>query len=53
LEGNLDQAGPRSETSSDDELKHDMEKGLEEVVAKQNKAQGQETVISAVAVASS
>jgi hypothetical protein len=30
-----------------------MEKGIEEVVAKQNKAQGQETVIRVVAVASS
>jgi hypothetical protein len=51
--GNKDQIGPRSETSPDDEVKHDTEKGPEEVVAKQNKAQGEKTDIRAEAVASS
>jgi hypothetical protein len=32
--GNQDQIGPRSETSADDEVKHDMEKGPEEVAVK-------------------
>jgi uncharacterized protein YijF (DUF1287 family) len=31
--GNQDQIGPRSETSADDEVKHDVKKGPEEVVA--------------------
>jgi hypothetical protein len=51
--GNKDQIGPRSETSADDEAKHDTEKALEEVAVKQNKAQGKETYIKAEAVASS
>jgi hypothetical protein len=51
--GNQDQTGLRSETSANDEAKHNMEKGPEEVVAKQNKAQGKEIDIRAEAVASS
>jgi hypothetical protein len=51
--GNKYQIGPRSETSPDDEAKHDTEKGPEEVAAKQNKAQGEETDIRAKEVASS
>jgi hypothetical protein len=51
--GNQDQAGMRSGTLVDDEAKHDMEKGPEEVAAKWNKAQGEETDIRAEAVASS
>jgi hypothetical protein len=52
--GNQDQTRPRSETSAnDDEVKHSMEKGSEEVAAKQNKAQGKETEIRADAMASS
>jgi hypothetical protein len=52
--GSQDQEGPKSETSAnDDEAKHSTEKDLEEVAAKQNKAQGEETVIKAKAVASS
>jgi hypothetical protein len=51
--GNQDQIGPRSGTSVEDEVKTDMEKGPEEVAAKQNKAQGKETDIRAKAVASS
>jgi hypothetical protein len=43
----------RSGTSANDEAKHDMEKGPEEVAGKQNKAQGKETEISAEAVANS
>jgi hypothetical protein len=50
--GNQDQIGPRSGTSTDDEAKHDTEKGPEEVAAKQNKAQGEETEIRANAMAS-
>jgi hypothetical protein len=53
LGGNQDQTWLRSETSADDEAKHDTEKGPEEVAAKQNKAQGEETNIKAKAVASS
>jgi hypothetical protein len=51
--GNQDQIGSRSGTSVEDEVKTDMEKGPEEVAAKQNKAQGKETDIRAKAVASS
>jgi hypothetical protein len=51
--GNQDQIGPRSGTSIEDEVKTDMEKGPEEVAAKQNKAQGKEIDIRAKAVASS
>jgi hypothetical protein len=51
--GNQDQTGPRSETSANDEAKHDMENGPEEVAVKQNKAQGEETDIKAEVVASS
>jgi hypothetical protein len=36
--GNQDQIGRRSETSADDEAKHDTKKGPEEVAVKQNKA---------------
>jgi hypothetical protein len=39
--------------SADDEVKHGTEKGPEEVVVKQNRAQGAETEIRAEAVASS
>jgi hypothetical protein len=49
---NQDQIGPRSETSTNDEAKHRMEKGLEEIADKQNKAPGKETEIKAKAVAS-
>jgi hypothetical protein len=35
---NQDQIGQRSETSVDDEAKHDTEKGPGEVAVKQNKA---------------
>jgi hypothetical protein len=38
---------------ADDEAKHSMKKGPEEVAVKQNKAQGEETEIRAEAVASS
>jgi hypothetical protein len=51
--GNQDQTGLRSETSADDEAKHGTKKGPEEVAAKQNKAQGEETDIRAEAVANS
>jgi hypothetical protein len=52
--GNQDQEGPKSETSTnDDEAKHIREKGPEEVAAKQNKAQGEETEIRVGTVASS
>jgi hypothetical protein len=51
--GNRDQIGPRSETSANDEAKHEMEKGPEEVAVKQDKTQGEETDIRAEAVASS
>jgi hypothetical protein len=48
-----DQEGLKSETSAnDDEAKHSTEKGHEEVAAKQNKTQGEETNIKADAVAS-
>jgi hypothetical protein len=50
--GNQDQTGPRSETSANDEAKHSMEKGLEEIVEKQNKPLGEETEIKAKAVVS-
>jgi hypothetical protein len=53
LGGNQDLIGPRSETLADDEAKHSMEKGPEEVAEKQNKAQGEETDIRVEAVASS
>jgi hypothetical protein len=45
--------GLRSETSADDEAKHNTKKGPEEVAAKQNKAQGEETDIRAEAMANS
>jgi hypothetical protein len=51
--GNQDQTGPRSGTSVDDEVKHDTEKGPEEVVAKHNKAQGKDSYIRVEVVASS
>jgi hypothetical protein len=51
--GNQDQTGPRSETSTDDEVKHYTENGPEEVVEKQNKVQGEETEIKAKAMVSS
>jgi hypothetical protein len=51
--GNQDQTGLRSETSTDDEAKHDTEKGPEEVAAKQNKAKCEETENKYEAVASS
>jgi hypothetical protein len=51
--GNQDQTGPKSETSVCDEAKHYLEKGLEEVAEKRNKAQGEETEIRVKAVASS
>jgi hypothetical protein len=51
--GNRDQTGPRSGTSADDEVKHDMEKGPKEIAAKQNKAQGEEIDIRAEVVNSS
>jgi hypothetical protein len=51
--GNEDQAGLRSRTSTDDEAKHDTEKGPKEVTTKQNKPQGEETYIRAEAVVSS
>jgi hypothetical protein len=35
--GNQDQIGPMSETSANDEAKHEMEKGPEEVAVKQDK----------------
>jgi hypothetical protein len=50
--GNQDQTGPRSGTSTDDEVKHDTEKGPEEVAAKKNKPQDEETDIRVEAVAS-
>jgi hypothetical protein len=50
--GNQDQTGPRNGTSTNDEAKHDTEKGPEEVAAKKNKAQGEETEIRADVVAS-
>jgi hypothetical protein len=50
--GNQDQTWSRSGTSTDDEAKHNMEKGLEVVAAKQNKAQGEETEITADVMAS-
>jgi hypothetical protein len=40
--GNQDQTWPRSETSTDDEAKHNTEKGLEEGAAKKNEAQDNE-----------
>jgi hypothetical protein len=51
--GHQDQIGPWSGTSVDDEAKHEMEKGPEEVAVKQDKTQGEETDIRAEAVASS
>jgi hypothetical protein len=52
--GSQDQEGSKSETlTNDDEAKHSMERGPEEVVEKQNKAQGEETEIRAEAGASS
>jgi hypothetical protein len=51
--GSQGQEGPKSETlANDNEAKHSTEKGPEEVVAKQNKAQDEETKIKANAVAS-
>jgi hypothetical protein len=50
--GNQDQTGLRSETLADDEAKHSMEKGPEEIAEKQNKAQDEETKIRAKAVTS-
>jgi hypothetical protein len=50
--GNQDQTGSRSETSTDDEVKRDTEKGPEEVAAQQNKAQGEETEIRVDVMAS-
>jgi hypothetical protein len=42
--GNQDQTGPMSKISAnDDEAKHSTKKGPEEVAAKQNKVQGEET----------
>jgi hypothetical protein len=52
LGGNQDQTRPRSETSANDEVKHDTEKGPEEVAIKQNKAKGEETEIKGEVVAS-
>jgi hypothetical protein len=49
--GNQDQTKPRSGTSADDEAKHITKKGLEDIVEKQNKAQGEEIQIKADAVA--
>jgi hypothetical protein len=51
--GNQDQTGSRSGTSADDKMKHDMEKGPEEVATKRNKAQDEEIDIRAEAVTSS
>jgi hypothetical protein len=45
--GNQDQRGSRRETSTDDEVMHSMEKGPDEIAAKQNKAPGEETDIKA------
>jgi hypothetical protein len=53
LRGNQDQTGSRSETSADDEVKHSMEKGLEAIAKKQNKAPSEEIEIKAKVVASS
>jgi hypothetical protein len=49
--GNQDQTGPRSGTSVDNEAKPDMEKGLEKVAAKQNKAQAEGIEIKVEAMA--
>jgi hypothetical protein len=51
LGGNQDQTWPRSGTSANDEAKHRTEKGPEDVVVKQNKAQSKETKIRVDAVA--
>jgi hypothetical protein len=51
--GNQDQTGPRSETSTDNEVKHSTEKSPGEIAEKQNKAPGKEIEIKAKAVASS
>jgi hypothetical protein len=51
--GNQDQTGLRSETSADDEAKHNTEKGPKEIAEKQNKAPIEETEIKAKIVASS
>jgi hypothetical protein len=51
LGGNQDQTWLRSGTSADDKAKHRTEKGPEDVVVKQNKAQSEETKIRADAVA--
>jgi hypothetical protein len=50
--GHQDQIGPWSGTSVDDEAKHEMEKGPEEVAVKKNNAQGDQIEIRADAVAS-
>jgi hypothetical protein len=51
--GNQDQTGPRSKALVDDEAKHYMEKGPEEVAENKNKAQGKGIEIRAEAVDSS
>jgi hypothetical protein len=50
--GNQDQIRLRSGTSADDKVKHNAEKGPEEVATKQNKTQGEETEIRADVMAS-
>jgi hypothetical protein len=50
--GNQDQTGPRSETLTNDEAKHNTEKGPEEIAEKQNKAPGEQIEIKAKVVAS-
>jgi hypothetical protein len=50
---NQDQTGTESETSADDEAKHNTEKGPEEIAKKQNKTPRKEIEIKAKAVASS
>jgi hypothetical protein len=51
--GSQDQTGSGHESLTDDEAKHDMKKGTEEVATEQNKAQGKKAKVSAEAGASS